>query len=208
MIWPNYININLRWLLLTFLVLSLNSCKKEFDYPSNDYGIKPVDEKFIDNGRYITLWGKFLLIDAVMFVENKETNEKKMFHHFGPTKNTSSLRWGGSIFEIETIIKDSTNFSFYKPKSIPGYGNFILNNDTSKHYAVYFTNNHKSIVEDPIYGVKQQLLGGSAKPFSGQILNYDEKTVVIQIHEAYASINGYNCRYWNQLTMKKIEEWN
>jgi hypothetical protein len=53
----------------------------------------------------------------------------------------------------------------------------------------------------------QQLLGGSARPFSGQLLNYDEKTVVVQIQEMEGSIDGYNCRYWTQLTLKKVQEW-
>lgn len=195
--------------IFAILLVSLSSCKKEYKYPypTDDYNVKSVDQKFEDNGRYISLWGKFLVVDAVMFVVNVETNQKTMYKHFDPNKNTSSMRWGGSMFELETIVKNTTTYSFYKLTSYPGYGKFVLNSDTTKHYAVYFSGLNKTIVEDPTYGVTQQLLGGSAKPFSGQILNYEEKTVVMQIHEAYTSINGYNCKYWTQLTLKKIEEW-
>lgn len=195
-----------KFFIFAIIALSLVSCKKEYPYPSDGYDVKPVGE-YIDTGKRITQWGKFLVIDAVMFVENHETNEKKMYHHFGPNKNVSSLRWGGSMFDIETIVKDSTTYSFYRPNSFPGYGKFVLNGDTSKHYAVYYFNQNKAIVEDPVYGMTQQLLGGGSRPFSGQLLNYDEKTVVVQIQEMESSINGYNCRYWTQLTLKKIQEW-
>lgn len=192
-----------KFLYLIALFLTLVSCKKEYPYPSEGYGIEPT----VFDTTKITQWGKFLITDGVLFVENHETGEKLKFNHFDSTKSISSLRWGGSIFDIETIIKDSTTYSFYRPFSLPGYGKFVLNDDTSKHYAVYYMNQYKSIVEDPVYGVTEQLMGGSARPFSGQILDYKEKTIVMQIQETEASINGYNCKYWTQLTLKKIEEW-
>jgi len=191
--------------LIIALFLTLVSCKKEYPYPSESYGINPSD--YGTESKKITQWGKFLVIDAVMFVDNHETGVKTMYHHFDANKNVSSMRWGGSMFDIETIIKDSTTYSFYRPSSFPGYGKFVLNGDTTKHYAVYYMNQYKKIVEDPIYGMTEQLLGGSARPFSGQILNYEEKTIVMQIQEMEGSIDGYNCRYWTQLTLKKIEEW-
>lgn len=187
----------------TLIIASLSSCKKEELKPNNGVVIEQPN----GNGLTISQWGKFLIIDAVMFVRNHETGEKKMYHHFDSIKKISSMRWGGSMFDIETIIKDSTTYSFYKPSNFPGYGKFVLNGDTTKHYAVYYFNTNKAIVEDPVYGMTQQLLGGSSRPFSGQILNYDEKTIVMQIQEMEGSIDGYNCRYWTQLTLKKTEEW-
>ena len=196
-------NLFIKFFVFTVIVLSLASCKKEDLKPNNGVVIEQP------NGDELTIsqWGKFLVIDGVMFVHNLETNEKKMYHHFDSNKKQSSLRWGGSMFDIENIYKDSTTYSFWRPSSFPGYGKFVLNGDTTKHYAVYYCGFNKAIVEDPVYGMTQQLLGGSSRPFSGQLLNYDEKTVVIQIQEAYNSIDGYNCRYWSQLTLKKIEEW-
>lgn len=196
-------NLFIKFFVFTVIVLSLASCKKEDLKPNNGVVIEQP------NGDELTIsqWGKFLVIDGVMFVHNLETNEKKMYHHFDSIKKQSSLRWGGSMFDIENIYKDSTTYSFWRPSSFPGYGKFVLNGDTTKHYAVYYCGFNKAIVEDPVYGMTQQLLGGSSRPFSGQLLNYDEKTVVIQIQEAYNSIDGYNCRYWSQLTLKKIEEW-
>lgn len=117
------------------------------------------------------------------------------------------MRWGGSIYDIETIIKDSTTYSFYQPEFNGGYGRFVLNDDTTKHYAIKFNGLMRSIIEDPVFGMTEQLLGGSARPFSGQLVDYDNKIIRMQIQEMQISINGYNCRIWNELTLKKIEEW-
>jgi hypothetical protein len=152
-----------------------------------------------------TFVSKFVIIDAVMYVDNHETGEKKVYNHFGPNKTTSSLRWGGSIYEIEEIKKDTTSYSFWPPINTTGYGKFVLNDDTSRHYAVYYVGTSKCIVEDPVRG--QSLMGGSARPFSGQTISYKDSTIAMQIQEVEGSINGYNCRYWTQLTLKKVKSW-
>jgi hypothetical protein len=193
-------------LFLATLVLSLASCQKEYIYPSDTYQLQE-ETVITGNGQTISQWGKFLVVDAVMYVENNETGEKKVYNHFSVGKDTSSLRWGGSQFDIEVIVKNQTTYSFYKPLNYPGYGEFVLNDDTTKHYAVYYTGFNKTIVEHPVHGMTEQLMGGSSRPFSGQILDYNQKLVVVQIQETQASIDGYNCRYWTQLTLKKIEEW-
>ena len=197
-------------LIIATVLISLASCKKENVYPSQTYPQGKPESYYLwtnDTANQITLWGKFLIIDAVMYVDNHETGQKTKYHHFDSIKKISSLRWGGSMFDIETIIKDSTTYSFYKPLNIPGTGRFVLNGDTTKHYGINVMGWNKAIVEDPVYGMTQSLMGGSSRPFSGQILNYNDKTVVMQIQEMEGSINGYNCRYWSQLTLKKIEEW-
>lgn len=79
--------------------------------------------------------------------------------------------------------------------------------DTTKQYCIYFIGQNRSIVEDPIYGISQQLMGGSSRPFSGQTVDYDNKIVRMQIQEMEGSINGYNCHYWSELTLLKIKEW-
>ena len=203
-------NLFAKLFIVATVLISLASCQKEYIYPSDTYPKGKPESYYLwenDTARKITLWGKFLVIDAVMYVDNHETGQKTKYNHFDATKHVSSMRWGGSMFDIETIIKDSTTYAFYKPLNYPGNGKFVLNGDTSKHYAVSYMGFNKAIVEDPVYGMSQQLLGGSSRPFSGQILNYEDKTVVMQIQEVEGSINGYNCRYWTQLTLKKIEEW-
>ena len=197
-------------LLVATMFLSLASCKKEYPYPSNGYPKGTPDSNYIwdtDTVNKISLWGEFLIIDAVMYVDNHETGQKTKYNHFDFGKTTSSMRWGGSMFDIENITKDSTTYSFYRPIGDSKFGKFVLNEDTTKHYSVYYQGFNKSITEDPIYGMSEQLMGGSSRPFSGQLLNLNDKTVVIQIQEMEGSINGYNCRYWTQLTLRKIHEW-
>jgi len=184
------------------LCLLLFSCRKKEIYPTEQL---PSNVPSINETKSINSWGKFLIIDAVMYVQNNETNEKFVFNHFGPNKDTSSLRWGGSLFEIENIVKNKTTYSFWSPSSYPGIGLFVLNGDTSKHYVVQYNGPSRSIIENPFYN--EQLIGGSARPFSGQTIDYDNKIIAIQIEEVEASINGSNCKYWTQLTLKKIEEW-
>jgi hypothetical protein len=203
-------NLFIKLSIIAAVLFTLASCEKEYPYPSDGYPKSKPESYYLwenDSSKYITLWGKFLIIDAVMYVDNHETGQKTKYNHFDATKNISSMRWGGAMFDIETIIKDSTTYSFYKPLNLPGTGKFVLNGDTTKHYGVSIVGWNKAIVEDPVHGMSQQLIGGSSRPFSGQILNYDEKTVVMQIQEMEGSINGYNCRYWTQLTLRKIEEW-
>jgi hypothetical protein len=190
-----------RLILITCIIFLIISCKKEpLVYPIDTYKIQ--SPTFIsDSG--ISMWGKFLLIDGTMYVNNNETGEKTSYKHFDINKSRSSLRWGGSMYDIEKIVKDTTTYSIYAPIKIPGYGNFILNDDTSKHYSIYHSDNYQTIIEDPTH--KQSNLGGSSRPFSGYTLNKKDKIIVIHIEEIEGSINGYNCKYWSELTFRKIE---
>jgi len=191
--------------LLIYLVLSFSilSCQKEYPYPTDDYSVAYTDDK----QQRITHWGKFLVVDAVMYVENHETGTKYMFNHFDDVKVISSMRWGGSYFDIENISKNVTTWSFYRPLSEYDDGVFVLNDDEDKHYRFHFNGPYKSIIEDPIHGMDEQLMGGSARPYSGSILDYKNKLVSVRIQESEGSIDGYNCRYWTQLTLQKVEEW-
>lgn len=188
-------------IILCFLSL-LASCKKEVVYPTSQL---PANVPTKDTASCVGGWGKFVIIDATMWVENKETGVKTVYQHFSPTKSRSSLRWGGSLFAIEDIIKDTTTYSFWKPIHFPGIGKFVLNDDTSHYYGVNFIGHYTTIVEDPTHG--QQNMGGSARPFSGITLDYANQIVGITIEEMEGSINGENCRYFTELTLKKIQSW-
>ena len=179
-----------------------SSCQKEYPYPTKDYAarVPPLNE-----GPTIDRWGVFLVIDATLYSENQATGVITAYHHFGPNKSRSSLRWGGAIYDIETIIKDTTTYTFYQPKSYPGTGRFVLNGDTSKHYMVNYIGLYSTIIEDPIYGVKEPLMGGSARPFSGQVWDINQMTIALQIEEIIENINGEDVRYWTQLKLKKIQ---
>ena len=189
---------------MVLIVLLFSSCEKtEMNDPSKDDG---TEVPSLDNGETIDRWGVFLIIDAVMYVENLTTGEKWFYNHFSLSKSRSSLRWGGSIFDIEEIIQDTTTYTFYKPTSYPGNGCFILNGDKAKHYMVHYIGLYTTIIEDPVYGFEEQLISGSARPFSGQVWDADEQTIAIQIQETIETINGEDVRYWTQLKLKKIEQ--
>lgn len=196
-----YLNINLLILGL-FAMISLSSCRKKPIYPTDQLPANvPAG---IDTTNSIGGWGKFLVIDAVMYVDDKQTGQHFVYNHFGTGKDTSSMRWGGAIYDIETIIKNQTTYSFWKPSGFDG--KFVLNNDTTKYYLVHYMGSNRSIIEDPNHG--QLNMGGSARPFSGQTLNKANQTVVLQIQEMEGTDNnGHEIHYWTQLTLKKIQTW-
>ena len=183
--------------------MGLASCKKEEPiYPTDEL---PANVPSLAAFTGISMWGEFIIIDAVMYYEDHETGDKFVFNHFGPNKDTSSLRLGPPLFDIETIIRNRTSYSFYKPINNSHYGDFILNNDTTKHYEIYYMGMYMTIIEDPFE--PQGLLAGSARPFSGQTISEADSTVAIQIQEMEGSLNGHNCHYWTQLKLKKIRAW-
>jgi hypothetical protein len=192
--------LKLLFLILIGMLLFFAACKKEVVYPTDQL---PANVPTKSTKRSVSTWGEFVIIDAVLWVENKETGVKTKYNHFNSTKSRSSLRWGGSQFDIETIIKDTTTYSFWSP--IGNYGKFVLNGDTSRYYSVNYIGSYTSIIEDPTHG--QQNLGGSSRPFSGITLDYDKQLVGITIEEMECSINGENCRYFTELTLKKIKSW-
>jgi hypothetical protein len=64
---------------------------------------------------------------------------------------------------------------------------------------------YTTIVEDPTHG--QSNMGGSARPFFGYTISKKDSLIAISIGEMEGSINGYNCHYRTELTLKKIESW-
>jgi len=190
---------------LLFVVSTLvlgTSCKKEYAYPTNEY---PSNIPVIDHTHDLSMWGEFVITDAVMYMDNHETGVKTKYKHFDNTKTVSSLRLGGSIFEIENIEKNVTTYSFWKPIDNAGTGRFVLNGDTTKLYLVQYTGVYTTIIEDSKSPV--QLLGGSARPFKGWTTDFDNKMIIIHIQEMEGSLNGENVHYYTELTLKKIKEW-
>lgn len=184
-------------------MILMSSCKKKPIYPTDE--LPKVYPTGIDTSLTVNPWGKFLITDAVMYVDDKETGQQFVYQHFGVGKDTSSLRWGGPMFDIETIVKNKTTYSFWKPIGY-GTGKFELNGDSTKYYRVQYTGMYKSIIEDPNHG--QSNMSGSARPFSGQTINKADGTIAIQIQEMNSTDgNGHAIHYWTQLTLKKIQSW-
>ena len=172
------------------------SCKKAEVYPSDQ--IPHVLSS--SNSRGVNRWGKFLLIGSKKFVTNKQTGQKIQYDDFG-YGSRSSLRWGGSMYDIETIIRDTTTWLFYQPNSPTGNGRFVLNGDTTKLYMVNYTRDYSTIIEDLNGG--QQNMGGSARPFTGRTLSFIDSTVAIRVQTDNIQLGGYSCEYFTELIFKK-----
>jgi len=190
------------YFILVFALLFI-SCEKEF--------IDPIEtqEEVVDTvEQEIRLYGEWLLIDAKMYVENMETYEKTVFNHFDANRTVSSLRYSGSVYEIEDIEQNVTVWSFKQPNTVPGYGEFILNYDTIQPYGFYVTKSNWTIVEHPLaYLNGGNQIGGSARPVEALIVDYEQNIVNFYVQMAYENIDGWNCKYFNELTMVKITEW-
>lgn len=189
--------------ILAILAITLftTSCRKEVITPTSQLPANVPTAPSSANS--VSMWGEFVIIDAVMYVDNHETGQKTVYQHFSSTKLVSSLRMEGSIFDIETIEKNVTTYSFYQP--INNIGRFILNGDTTKLYAVNYSGSNKTIIENPTSTT--QLMGGSARPFNGWTVDYTNRIIKIHIQEMKGSMNGYNINYYTELTLKKIKSW-
>ena len=71
-------NFKLHFLFIATILL-FASCEKEQILPSETYNI---DFSTPTSGPSITLWGKFKITSAVMYVDNKETGQKLIYNHF------------------------------------------------------------------------------------------------------------------------------
>ena len=189
--------------LLSFALLAFVSCKKqESVYPA---GGCPIPNQEGPTQQTISIYGKWVLQDAFLYMDNLETGEKIKYDHFGPNKTVSSLRFSGAILPIEVIEKGVTTWEFTAPNRIPGYGKFILNNDASELYGFYVTNNNWTIVEDPsITTATDMNLGGSSRPLRVYLEDYSQQICKFYVQEAYESVNGYNVHYFSELVFKKM----
>jgi len=180
-------------ILIAILIIGFSSCKKEeLDTPP------PSDDStFIE----VSILNKWVLVDATMYFRNLETNQWYSMSHFGPDRTVSSLRYSGVMFEIERIEQFVTTWEFKAPPSIPGTGEFILDNDTINPYGFYMTAHNWTIIEHPLCGENTQL-GGSSRPINVYVI--DENYIMIQIEQVYESIGGYNHVYFSELKFQKV----
>lgn len=186
--------------ILLALTLTFASCKKDEPLVKQEQTEEVVQED-------IRIYGEWILLDAKMFVENLETGEKTSFDHFDGAKTVSSLRYGGSsLYDFETIEKDVTTWEFHQPDYVPGYGEFILNGNSDTPMGFYVTKSNWTIVEHPQAGIDDMQLGGSSRPLEAYVEDYDNNIVNFYVQTTYEAIDGYNCKYFTQLTMKKIKE--
>ena len=188
------------YLFLLSFGLFLTSCEKE---PLEEEKTEIID---ITNDT-ISLYGKYRLISGKMYVTNLVTNDRKVYDHFGPGKNTSSLRHSGTQYPIEEIIRGVTTWEITPPPNVPGHGEFILNDDHTNPYGFNVTRHNWTIVAHPLTGEPNitQKIGGSARPLEGYLLNKVDSTVVFTLQQGYENIDGYNSTYLSELTFKMIQ---
>ncbi len=192
---------NMKNLLYSIIVVfSLISCQKEEIKPNNQVTTQEQPQE-------IRLYGKWLLVGGSLYLENIETHQKTKYDHFGPGKTISSLDLDGSDIEIEDIELNVTTWAFYQPYTVPGYGKFVLNNDTIQPYGFYVTKHNWSIVEHPQSTQSNMQMNGSSRPISAVICNMSDTTVYFYIQEDYTSIDNMNYKYISELKFKKIESW-
>lgn len=186
--------------ILLALMLVFTSCKKETLTPVNEEVVVVEDE--------LRIYGKYVLLSGEMYVTNLETNQKTMYNHFDANKTTSSLRYSGSLVDFEDLEQDVTTWAFSQPDYVPGFGEFILNNDSINPMGFYVTKSNWTIMEHPTANSASDMqLGGSARPIEGYVDDYGANIVVIYVQDAYENIDGYNCSYYSALKFQKIEEW-
>ena len=190
-------------ILYIIVALIFCSCNKE---DSNLVETEKVAVADSSDKQIIPVWGKWILRSGKLYMENLETKQKFVYDHFDSTKTTSSLRYSGAMFDIEVIQKDFTTWSFYSGNG-GDYGTFILNDSTQNLYALNITQSNWTIIEHPTATVATMQMGGSARPISAYIDDYDNNLVKFYIQEVYESIDGYNVKYFNELVFQKIESW-
>jgi hypothetical protein len=181
------------------LLITLISCKKEVITPVTPPATQQLDSLKLD--------GEFVLVSGKMYMDCLEDGSKIVYNHFDSIKSRSSLRYGGSIIPFETIIKDTTTWSFYFPKIVPNVGKFVLNEDTLNSLGLNVTAHNLTIIESPTATTGSTQLNGSARPID--IVLYDAKLKLIKIYvqEQYLSVGNSNYRAFNELVFKQIKEW-
>jgi hypothetical protein len=176
----------MRYLLKIFIfILLFVSCKKK------EQDLKP--------------WGVWVLRDAYMYV-TYDDGIKEKWAHFSDSKKVSSLRYDGNIlFDIEKIEKDVTTWTFYRPRTNPGDGDFVLNGDETRNYLLHYMGDNMSIIESDEQPL-QSNLGGSSRPIKGHTIDSKNKLITIQVQMVVGSIKGRNCEYHTLLTMERIKD--
>ena len=190
----------MKKLLYILLIFLCCSCEKNYplidcnaEYPTTQDTTSIIEIEFLD--------GDWLLMSGKMVMENLDLNTSSTQFHFssGPT---SSLRYGSPMYDFESIVRYETIWTFDFPTSVPGVGEFVLNYDTLTPYGLNVSDSYLTIIE-PVVG-PQLLLGGSSRPITIKLIDYDNKIINLIVQEAYQQINDYDYRYYSILTFKKI----
>jgi len=184
---------------ILFLLLIISGCEKEPLLPPcgptqyNDDTTTHVETNLLD--------GEWEVISGTMYMENLDTGEEEEIFIFsnGPT---GSLRYDGSMYDFETLVRNQTTWTFNFPENTPGMGTFFLNTDSIYPYSLSVTENNLTVCEH-ISG-QYLMLGGSSRPINYEVIDHHNKIINIYVQETYTNINGYNYYYYSKLRFKKL----
>jgi hypothetical protein len=194
-----------KCILLFSVIILLFSCNKE---------VTSVDGGVTSNlvGSISIYDGKWVVRDAKMYLLNEQNGDKIFYDHFSSTKTSSSLRISGSILDIETIVKDSTTWEFFKGYN--GIGTFVLNSDYSNEYGFQQSgNSYFRIIENPQNNPNgsENDLNGSSVPFTPKYLGNNKIEIrLYYVHEGVnfilpdGSTNNAPTYYFTKIIMEKI----
>lgn len=147
----------------------------------------------------LTIKGKWVLIDANLYVQNMETYEQTKYRHFGDGKTVSQLTgFNEPKFPIETIEQNKTTWEFCSNND------FILNDDYDRPMYINIVGQWTTIVEHPTSGIS--MLGGSARPFKAYTYDYDSEVIVIRIQQQVGSYQGHNIEWDNELFFQRVRK--
>lgn len=171
----------IEYFIFLVLVGFLFSCEKEEPKP------KVNNIVVIDDSLYDFTDIDWSLYSGRFYMENMSNGEKTVFNHFGNGKLISVLDpINGCDVRMDTIITKVTKWRFSSDK-------FILNG--TDFYDFTHTNNTISVIG---------LENGSSRPIT--IVELNETSLTVIVHEAYGSIDGVNYRYYTTLTFIKKGE--
>jgi len=190
----------MKYIYQLLLILILCSCEKEYpliecntEYPTTQEIGEVLDFNYLN--------GDWLLVDGTMFINNLDLDISYEIFHFGGGP-TSSLRYQSPSYDFESITRYQTSWSFKLPNNIPGFGSFVMNNDSVSPYGLNVSENHITVIES-IVG-SELLLGGSSRPLVIKNIDIVNDIIDVLVQETYELIDGYNHHYYSVLTFKKI----
>jgi|TARA_B100000902_G_scaffold387192_1_gene430922 hypothetical protein len=182
------------------LLILLCSCEKEYPLIECE-NTQPTTQEPTTYVEVSYLEGDWLLIDGDMFMVNLDLDIEEEIFHFG-SGMTSSLRYPNPYYDFEVITRYQTIWSFIFPLQVPGFGSFVLNNDTLSPYGLNVTDNYITVLEPLVGG--QQLMGGSSRPLVIERMDVVNGIIDVLVQESYDTIDGYNYRYYSILTFRKV----
>lgn len=184
------------------LVYGFSSCTPlGFEDPDDQY----YDSTFVATPEWDPIdfiRGRWLLTGGQFYVNNHVSDITAVNDHFDGG-DTSSLNIDGTVYDFEELIRDKTTWVFY-PKN-RDINQFWLNNDSiMPFWLTNFTDTVFNVNEYPV-PINVQQIGGSTRPIV--IVDHSSGYMTVIVQEAEVNYQGWNVKYWSELTFRKVASW-